>query len=67
MNDLSVIEQQNERAKTQALINKLKVNGYYVVVEKQAGLQDIKQVYAFRDADEARQKLTGVKGQFEAV
>lgn len=67
MNDPSIIVAQNEKAANQKLIDKLKREGYTVVVEKQAGINDIKGVYAFRDAAEAKQKLLGRVGQFEVV
>lgn len=67
MNDPSVIVAQNQRATSQKLVDKLKAEGYTVVIEKQAGINDIKNVYAFRDAAEAKQKLLGRVGQFEVV
>lgn len=54
MNDASVIVAQNQRAATQALIDKLQRQGYTVVVEKQAGINDIKGVYAYKDTATAR-------------
>ena len=62
MNDLNVIDQQNERAKTQALIEHLKRDGYVVVVERQAGIQDVKQVYAYRDMASAKQNIQELVG-----
>lgn len=67
MNDPSVIVAQNERATSQALVDKLKKEGYTVVIEKQAGINDIKNVFAFKDAAEAKQKLLGHKGDFQVV
>ncbi len=62
MNDLNVIAQQNEDAKNQALINKLKADGYKVYVQRQAGLNSIAQVYAFHTTEEARTGLIGKEG-----
>ena len=67
MNDASVIVAQNQRAVTQALIDKLKKEGYTVVIEKQAGINDIKNVYAFKDKAEAKQAFIGKQGEFEVV
>jgi len=73
MNDASVIVAQNQRATTQKLIDKLKQEGYTVVIEKQAGINDIKNVYAYKDKAAARtniQELVAMsKGgrQFEIV
>jgi len=57
MNDASVIVAQNQRAATQQLINKLKQEGYTVVVEKQVGINDIKNVYSYEDKAEAKQDI----------
>lgn len=54
MNDASVIVAQNQRVATQHLIDKLQRQGYTVVVEKQAGINDIKGVYAYKDTATAR-------------
>lgn len=54
MNDASVIVAQNERVATQQLIDKLKREGYTVVVEKQSGINDIKGVHAYKDTATAR-------------
>lgn len=67
MDDLSVINVKNERAKQERLITELKADGYHVVVEKQKGINDIKTVYAFRTAEEAKAKLLGKKGEFVVV
>lgn len=73
MNDASVIVAQNEKVANQKLIDKLKREGYTVVIEKQAGINDIKNVYAYKDTATARvniQELVAIsKGsrQFEIV
>ncbi len=65
MNDTSVIVAQNQRAAAQKLVDNLKKAGYTVVVEKQSGINNIKNVYAFLDAAEARQAFLGKEGHFE--
>jgi NAD/NADP transhydrogenase alpha subunit len=67
MNDASVIVAQNQRAATQALVDKLKKEGYTVVIEKQAGINDIKNVYAYKDKATAKQAFVGKAGEFEIV
>lgn len=67
MNDPSIIVAQNEKVANQKLIDKLKREGYTVVIEKQAGINDIKNVYAFKDKETAKQAFVGKAGQFEVV
>ena len=67
MNDPSVIVAQNQRATSQKLVDKLKAEGYTVVIEKQAGINDIKNLYAFKDKAEAKQAFIGKQGEFEVV
>jgi len=57
MNDASVIVAQNQRVATQNLVDKLKREGYTVVVEKQAGINDIANVYAYKDTATARTNI----------
>jgi len=67
MNDPSVIVAQNQRATSQKLVDKLKAEGYTVVIEKQAGINDIKNVFAFKDKATAKQAFVGKVGEFEVV
>lgn len=67
MNDPSVIVAQNQRATSQKLVDKLKAEGYTVVIEKQAGINDIKNVYAFKEKAEAKQAFVGKQGEFVVV
>ena len=57
MNDASVIVAQNQRAATQKLVDNLKNQGYTVVIEKQAGINDIRNVYAYKDKATAKQNI----------
>jgi len=57
MNDASVIVAQNQRVATQNLVDKLKREGYTVVVEKQTGINDIANVYAYKDTATARTNI----------
>ena len=65
MNDASVIVAQNQRAAAQKLVGNLKKAGYTVVIEKQAGINDIRNVYAFESAAEAKQAFVDKAGEFE--
>ena len=73
MNDISVMVAQNQLVVSQKLVDLLKEAGYTVVIEKQAGINDIKNVFAYEDRTEARTaiqdmvaKSKGVR-QFETI
>lgn len=67
MNDPAVISAQNSQHTKLTLAKKLKADGYHVVLEKQAGIDAIKEVYAFVNVAEAKQKLLGKEGVFEVL